>query len=191
MFDTTWSHQSAQSLPPSTSYDDALRLLHDFETVMRLNPDVKSIKPAQPKNGMAKSASPGQQFYEVQDSIPFIPKSMWRDPNVSYNAAFRPMDDGCDVEVHAPGGFTSTNHWRLVRDTKAGATRELESAGEWRVEIRTDAKCSRAFAGLVKGQLQNSHAQLEAAFIEKVKQQGAKGDKRPGVPRRRSSWPMQ
>ncbi len=45
---------------------------------------------------------------------------------------------------------------------------ETQGAG-WYVQIISDAKCPRAFVGFVKGFLQNSHVQLQHAFIEHLK----------------------
>ncbi|GAB7360023.1 hypothetical protein MBLNU230_g7547t1 [Neophaeotheca triangularis] len=203
MFETTWAHASSQVLPPNTSREAAIRLLHDFDGVMRLNPDCKSTRPIEPKNGMAKNAVDGQQFYEVEDAISFLPSAVWSG-TCRYTAAFLRLKDGCDIVVYAPGGFTSVNHWRLVRDTNPGATQELEKVpvrnmfggggtgeSEWRVEIVSDCRCSKVYASFVKGFIKNSHDQLEKSYIEKLQQLEAAGKSRPGVPRRRSSWPMQ
>lgn len=204
MFETTFSHKSSTPLPPTVSIATALQLLHDFETINRLNPDVRGQKPIEPKNGSLKTNSTSAypvQYYEVEDDLPFIPKKLWSG-GVHYQADFVPLPEGCDITVHAPGGFTSVNHWRLVHQEErtvesiqedgAPAVQEVDGSGrtksrnelyatggQWYVEIVSDAKCSRTFSGFVKGFLKNSHSQLQGAFVDRLKeaskaQQGAR-----------------
>lgn len=215
MFQTTFSQKSSTPLPPAVSIGTAIELLHDFETVNRLNPDVRGQRPIQPKNctnkatPMTNGKSLGQvQYFEVEDDLPFIPKKLWSG-GVRYQADFVPLDEGCDITVHAPGGFTSVNHWRLVHledrtndiimedgdegtyrvhqdGDEVGRTRSknllhADKSGGWYIEIVSDAKCNRTFASFVKGFLKNSHVQLQNAFIEKVKEMdsGQNGQRPP------------
>lgn len=212
MWETTFQHVSATALPPNVSVDQAITLLHDFETIIRLSPDCRGCKPynpPQPKNGQAKAngnVTNGEQkleqHYEVEDDLPFIPKRLWSG-GVRYIADFLPTADGCDITVHAPGGFTSTNHWRLMRETipedarptlERVQTKDLmhaETTGGpdgWAVQIVSDARCSKTFAGFVKGFLKNSHQQLQRAFIERLQATTAQQkSRRPTLGRRRSS----
>ncbi|KAK6394844.1 hypothetical protein LTR95_019564, partial [Oleoguttula sp. CCFEE 5521] len=110
MFETDFSYKSSTPLPPSVSINTALRLLHDFETINRLNPDVRGQKPIIPKNALPKpngsancnANSLGQvQYFEVEDDLPFIPKKLWSG-GVRYQADFIPLDEGCDITIHAP-----------------------------------------------------------------------------------------
>ena len=221
MFETTFSYASATQLPATLNTDTALHILHDFETVIKLSPDCRGCKPIPPPasrqngytNGVPKVGAPApvQQSYEVEDDLPFIPKRLWSG-GVKYTADFAPVEDGCDITVHAPAGFTSTNHWRLLRETapintetipeheavpddrprlERTGTKNLmhaESAGAgWYVQIISDARCPRTFAGFVKGALKNSHTQLQLAFIEKLKITPSERKSRPTLGRRRSS----
>ena len=213
MFDTSFSYASATPIPPSLPADTAIQILHDFETVIRLSPDCRGCKKLPPpKNGYTNGASkrPDMQFYEVEDDLPFIPKRLWTG-GVKYTADFLPVEDGCDITVHAPAGFTSTNHWRVLRETvplneesipedREAPLEQLERTGTrdhlhaesggagWYVQIISDAKCPRTFAGFVKGFLKNSHAQLEHAFIDKLKETPShRRQRRPTLGRRRSS----
>lgn len=208
MFETAFSYRSATPLPPAVSLTDALNVLHDFDTVNRLNPDVRGSRPIVPKPGKTNSLPPpvpdaapldgvalGKvQYFEVEDDLPFIPKKMWSG-GVKYQADFVPMERGCDITIHAPGGFISVNHWRLVLDetktdaapqengmradgsamppplsrTKSKDLMHTESEGVgWYVQIVSDARCNRTFASFVRGFLKNSHAQLQQAFISKL-----------------------
>nr|OQO26386.1 hypothetical protein B0A51_06948 [Rachicladosporium sp. CCFEE 5018] len=236
MFETDFSYKSSTPLPPSVSINTALRLLHDFETINRLNPDVRGQKPITPKNGLHKAnglatgctnAFGQVQYFEVEDDLPFIPKKLWSG-GVRYQADFIPLDEGCDITIHAPGGFTSVNHWRLVHESdrtvdaipEHGEGRPLgeyqqtdvdgtalgrvkskdllhadEVGGKWFVQIVSDARCSRTFAGFVKGFLKNSHSQLERAFVDKLQEVSASNNgvarpmtsRRPTLGRRKSS----
>lgn len=242
MFDVNFCYASATALPPNLSIDEAISILHSFETVIKLSPDCRGCKQIPPpKNGspISKGGTPANPmtFYEVEDDLPFIPKRLWSG-GVRYNADFTPVSDGCDITVHAPGGFTSTNHWRLLRETAPltptlkhpsnitniehpetipedelkealvrvqtkdllHADTESDGAG-WYVEIISDAKCPRVYAGFVKGFLKNSHAQLQHSFIDRLKVDSAEKmkkretpelkrpemKKRPTLSRRRSS----
>lgn len=183
MFDTTWQHSSSSPLPSQASPETALKLLHDFDTIIHLNPDVRSTKPVKPSNGYHTNKGSFNQYYEVEDDIPFIPKKLWSG-GVRYTAIFLPIEgEGCDITISAPGGFTSVNHWRLVKE----GTDQSQAEGEasYKIEIVSDAKCSRTFAQFVRKFLVNSHQQLQRGFSEKLKQ-----DARPGMPRRRSSFPL-
>lgn len=78
------------------------------------------------------------------------------------------------------------NHWRLIPAaghamSNGAGVEEGDSA--WIVEIKSEARCSKTFAGIVKGFLKSSHAQQQKAFKQKV-------EARPGMVRRRSSWPL-
>ncbi|KAK1810301.1 hypothetical protein LTR12_015322 [Friedmanniomyces endolithicus] len=126
MFDVNFTHASATPLPPSVSIDLAIDILHHFEAVIKLSPDCRGcarLPPPKAKNGTSKKpaaatngdATSETQYWEVADDLPFMPKKMWSG-GVKYNAEFVAQGDGCDITVHAPGGFTSTNHWRIVRE---------------------------------------------------------------------------
>jgi len=219
--ETTFQHASTSAMPPSVSISRGIEILHQFDTVMGLSPDCRgckripppAAKPQAKKNASEPINDGKKEFYEVEDDLPFIPKALWSG-GVKYNAEFLPTDDGCDITVFAPGGFTSTNHWRIVRvpdvarpdsgikrsvpdDTKRPSivrqqTKDLDhvetESGGWYVEIISDAKCNRTFAGFVKGFLKNSHVQLQAAFIELCQQPPAQQrNRRPTIGRRKSS----
>ena len=115
MFETSFSYASATPIPPSPSISPAICILHDFETVIKLSPDCRGCRPLPlPKNSKAKSVPSKVQYWEVEDDLPFVPKKLWSG-GVKYTADFIPVDDGCDITNHAPGGFTSINHWRILR----------------------------------------------------------------------------
>ena len=182
MFDTTFSHITNAPLPAHTPPTAALPILHDFNTIIHFNPDSLGCQrlspaPADPADDLNHPIK-----YEVQDSIAFIPKRLWSG-GVKYNATFTPLQNGCDIEIFAPGGFTSMNSWRLVRVDNRGGQGNEEGEG-WVVEIKSDAKCSKTFAGVVKGFIKTSHVQQQKAFKEQLEKRA-----RPGLGRRRSSWP--
>ena len=212
MFDVNFQHASATALPPQISIDRAIEILHNFEAVIKLSPDCRGcheIPAPQAKNGFPKTNgavangdAAQMTYWEVEDDLPFMPKKMWSG-GVKYIADYLTKIDGCDITVHAPGGFTSTNHWRIVRETipeheeaslQPVKTKDLLHAdtgpggGGWYVQIISDARCNRTFAGIVKGFLKNSHVQLEKAFIEKIKEPAHHPrERRPTLGRRRSS----
>lgn len=241
MFETTFSYASATPIPPSLPIASAIPLLHDFETVIKLSPDCRGCQriPA-PKNSSVNGKGPEVQYWEVEDDLPFIPKRLWSG-GVKYTADFVPLDEGCDITIHAPGGFTSVNHWRILRETaplneesafehheaptpttKSGRPTinrqptieklersvsklnmdgsrlertgtkdhlhaESEGVGAY-VQIVSDARCPRTFAGFVKGFLKNTHVTLQRGFIEKLQETPAeRRQRRPTLGRRRSS----
>lgn len=214
MFEVDFQHASSTPLPPNLPVEQGIRILHDFETVIRLSPDCRGCKPIPPpNNSKRKSQQPNGntneisaseiQHYEVEDDLPFIPKRLWSG-GVRYNADFLPVPDGCDITVYAPGGFTSINRWRILRETipedeemtlERVQSKDLLHAdttggsGGWYVQIVSDARCSRTFAGFVKGFLRNSHEQQKRAFIEKLQATPAaqQRSRRPTMGRRRSS----
>ncbi|GAB7352723.1 hypothetical protein MBLNU459_g3077t2 [Dothideomycetes sp. NU459] len=148
MFDTTFSHTSESILPSLAPEDVVLHLLHDFDTLIRLNPDCKGY------NLISTCPEKGSE-YDVEDSLAFIPKKLWSG-GVWYKARFETVDNGCDITIKAPGGFTSVNHWQLVRGQGGAKT----------IRIVSDARCSKTFAGFVKKFLDNSHKQLHKGLVE-------------------------
>lgn len=205
MFETEFQHVSSTPLPPNVNVETGIKILHDFETMIRLSPDCRGCKPIPPppqKNEQTKTNGESSEMlhYEVEDDLPFIPKRLWSG-GVKYVADFVPTPDGCDIIVHAPGGFTSVNHWRILLETvpedseprlERVQSKDLAhaqmSGGGWFVQIVSDARCNRTFAGFVKGFLKNSHTQLQRAFIEKLQQTPAQQrSRRPTIGRRRSS----
>lgn len=166
MFDSSFSHSSAQPLSRAATDQMAVQLMHDVNVILHLNPDCKAIK-------LVSDPSASPQEYRVEDSLAFVPKKLWSG-GVWYTAFFKAVEDGCDIMIQAPGGFTSTNKWRLVR--KPDGTRV--------VSITSDAKCSKTFSIFVKRFLESSHGQMQRAFNERVEAVA-----RPGMPRRRSSMP--
>jgi hypothetical protein len=166
MFDSSFSHSSEQPLSRSASDRTAIKLMHDVNLILHLNPDCMNIKPVS-----EPSAIP--QEYKVEDSLAFVPKKLWSG-GVWYTAFFTPVEDGCDISVQAPGGFSSINRWRLVK--KSDGTRVIS--------ITSDATCSKTFAYFVKRFLDGNHVQMQRAFNERIESVA-----RPGIPRRRSSMP--
>lgn len=217
LFETTFQYASQTQLPPNVSVENGLKILHDFNIVIRLSPDCRGCKRIPAPKHLAKPhqrAANGNgsiindhgeqeeiQYFEVEEDLTFIPKRLWSG-GVRYLAEFVPTADGCDITVHAPGGFTSTNHWRLLREmipedeprpvlervlSKDLAHAQMMGEG-WYVQIVSDAKCNKTFAGFVKGFVQNSQIQLQKSFIDKLQSTPAEQRKRrPTLGRRRSS----
>jgi len=191
MFDTNFSHTTDSTLPSTTNIDSALRILHDFSIVSHFSPDNRGCTRLTPPASETSSSSTDSNDelnqpvkYDVEDAISFIPKRLWNG-GVHYTATFTPVADGCDILVEAPGGFTSNNMWRLVRAEGAVGGGD-ERNGEWVVRIKSDARCNKTFAGIVKGFVKGSHMQQQKAFKEELER-----GRRPGLGRRRSSWPME
>lgn len=166
MFDTNFSHVSQSEVPSTVPEQVIVQMMHDFGLIVKLNPDCKSFQ-------LVQQISPDTWEYKVEDCLAFIPKKLWSG-GVFYTAIYTLKDNGCDITVKAPGGFTSVNHWRSIRQSEGGNTI---------IRITSDAKCSKTFAGFVKKFLQNSHEQLQRGFKERVQESA-----RPGMLRRRSSW---
>lgn len=166
MFDSSFSYSSEQPLSKAASDNTALRLLHDMNVIMHLNPDCKGVQ-------LVSDPSAIPQEYKVEDSLAFVPRKLWSG-GVWYTAFFKPVEDGCDITIQAPGGFTSVNKWRLIR----------KPDGSRAISITSDAKCSKTFAYFVKKFLETQHGQLQRTFNERVESVA-----RPGIPRRRSSMP--
>lgn len=166
MFDSSFSYSSEQPLLQAASDQIAIKLMHDMDLIMHLNPDCKGIK-------LVSDPSVQPQEYKVEDSLAFIPKKLWSG-GVWYTAFFTPVDNGCDIQIQAPGGFNSTNRWRLTRKSDNSRV----------ISITSDAKCNKTFAYFVKKFLEVQHGQLQRTFNQRVESVA-----RPGTLRRRSSMP--
>ncbi|EME47447.1 hypothetical protein DOTSEDRAFT_69391 [Dothistroma septosporum NZE10] len=211
MFETTFQQTTSTPLPPNISIENGIEILHDCETILRLAPDCRGCKPIPPKNGQTRPndnatidpkdrADAETTYWDVEDDLPFIPKRLWSG-GVHYTADFTPTSDGCVITVHAPGGFTSINRWRLMREAlpedseptleKVQSKDLLHASTDgsgWYVQIASDARCNRTFAGFVKGFLKNSHVTLQRGFIQQLQGRLAqKEGRRPTLGRRKSS----
>ncbi|KAK4954075.1 hypothetical protein LTR28_006330 [Elasticomyces elasticus] len=163
MFSTTFTHTSTSPLPTRTTPSSALHLLHDFDSIIRLNPNVRNVHACAPDSDAPHEG----QHNAVRDDIPFIPKNLWPGGGVRYTAVCVPVQDGCDIIIFAPAGFTSLNCGRLVRARAGDGDGEGDGDG-WELRIVSDAKCSVVFAFFVKRFMPSSHAQLQRGFCEKV-----------------------
>lgn len=166
MFETSFSHVSESDISSAIPDEAIIKLMHDFHLIQKLNPDCKDIQ-------FVRQISENTWEYRVEDNLAFVPKKLWSG-GVFYTAIYTITDDGCDITVKAPGGFTSVNRWRSVSLPE----------GRRVIRITSDARCNKTFAVFVKKFLENSHGQLQRAFKDKVA-----AISRPGVSRRRSSWP--
>lgn len=170
MWDTKYVYQSNSSLPESTSQDVILSLLHDFDTIIHLNPTCRGVKTVPEADANTHAAAPpvvpDQPWseYRVEDSISFIPKRLW-DGGVWYSAWFQPVQDGCNIKVAAPGGFISVNEWRL----------HVREDGERSVVINSDAKGNMVFMPFVRRFVPGSHASQHRAFKERVEAMSKSG----------------
>lgn len=164
-------------LPPNVSIAAGLQLLRDFDFVVRLSPDCRCyqrIPAPAPETREDNVSGEVTTYYEVQDDLPFIPKRLWSG-GVKYQAAFRPTPEGCRITVHAPGGFTSTNEWRLLPkaipgDGPAGPdlhSEDVDYAGRGRhVMTVSEGQVNKTFAPFVTSFLVKSHQTQQNAFIE-------------------------
>jgi len=176
MFDTTFNHTTQINLGEEVSDQIVLQILHDFGMVIHFNPDCKGFQPAQ-NQPKGIPVPEGAVTYDCEDALTFVPKKLWNG-GVWYSAIFSQEPNGCDIIIKAPGGFTSTNKWRL----------QMDREGRKCVTTASDAKCSKTFAGFVKKFLENSHATQQSRFKDLLSARTAQAASRPGVPRRRSSW---
>lgn len=151
MFDSSYSYGSSSPLPSSASDETVISLLHTFDIIIRLNPQCRGVKPVSDPE-----ADPAE--YRVEDTIAFIPKEIW-DGGVWYSASFKRLKDGCDIEIHAPGGFTSVNAWRL----------ESKDDGRKMISINSDTQSNKVYMPFIKKFLQSSHAQQQEAFNERLR----------------------
>ncbi|PSK43135.1 hypothetical protein B9Z65_7089 [Elsinoe australis] len=176
MFDSSFSHASQTTINPSIPDEDVISLLHDFGSIIHLNPDCKGYQKAdsEPKGS---SVPVEAEVYDCQDALTFIPKKLW-DGGVWYKAIYALQPKGCDITVKAPGGFSSINRWRL----------QVDNDGNKSMSIDSDAKCNRTFAIFVEKFLQSSHDTQHRRFKEKLDERTSAANGKPGMPRRRSSW---
>jgi hypothetical protein len=162
----------------------AVRLLHDFNTVIHLSPECSGFRAVQYPHHASDPANETEsqiQYYEVEDTLHFLPKYLWRGA-VKYTADFLPTMDGCNVTVRAPGGFTSLTKWRVMRMVSSdGVELGLQAAGkedfmsgvrneDWAVHIVSEATCSLTYSSFVKGFLKDSHQKLLEGYLAKLKE---------------------
>lgn len=180
LLETKFTHTSSSSLSASVSQERIIKLLHDFDAMMHLNPDCNGFR-------LKKQLSENSWEYEVEEQLTFIPKRLWSG-GVTYTCTFTTLDNGCDIKVKAPF-FSSTNQWRLqtIDDTADdhAVTHTGSNPGNREISITSEAVCNRTFAGITKQFVAGSHVQQQKAFADQLQKVV-----RPGMVKRRSSWPL-
>ncbi|KJR82247.1 uncharacterized protein SPSK_03142 [Sporothrix schenckii 1099-18] len=174
---------SITPLPLNVSRAAAVDFLHDYETMIDINPliiDRHRIPP--PPEAEADEAH--CTWYQLTDTVvmPWSASSpasadttsaKTKPGNVSYTCAFHPLPDGMQTHCRAPLGVDIRDRW-TIGGTEPGEPKQplelgLASLGAPSTGLYlredVDLRCNRLMAGFVKKTLKKSHE----GVVEKLK----------------------
>lgn len=166
---------SITPLPPHISRAAITEFLHDYETMIDINPLItdRCRIPPPPDAGPDEAHC---VWYQLTDAVvmpwtassPTSADGMSAKPkssNVSYTCAFHPLPDGLQTHCRAPLGVDIRDRW-TVGGTEPGEPRQPVELGLASLGAPTtglylredvDLRCNRLMAGFVKKTLKKSH----------------------------------
>lgn len=135
--------------------DRALKAIHDFEFLIKLNPLVEKYQRLDGE----------EETYEITDSLEVVGLAFLQ----TYTATFTATPDGADLKVTAGMGVSTTGKW-LVEDAEGGMIRVSEIS---------EVSCHWVFRSFALSQIKWSHLQIMEAFqaLYKVREGIESGDK--------------
>ncbi|KAF2157840.1 hypothetical protein K461DRAFT_290114 [Myriangium duriaei CBS 260.36] len=141
-------------LPPHITQESAIKLLHNHDELIRLNPLIVDYKPAQMPYHAPTDES-HYTWYELTDRITYFP-GLSR--NVTYHAGFLDMPEGLQTHVFAPAGLEIRENWYISGPT--------EQSGGLTLCEDVDMNCNILLTSFVKKNLNASHATLTRRLLE-------------------------
>ena len=114
---TTSRLHRESKLPAGITADAVIAMLHDHNTVVHLNPLVKSVEDIEAPSHAAEEYK-GLPWKKVVDEIAYLPAGIWKG-SVEYEACFEDRPNGIKANVWAPMGLTTSSTWAVI-DAKDG-----------------------------------------------------------------------
>ncbi|KAH5738362.1 hypothetical protein HBI17_187690 [Parastagonospora nodorum] len=159
---TTATLHHVTNLPPGTAPEDAIRLLHNHEVLIRFDPEFAHFDnlPANPSNPEAKR-------YKITDHMHALPKGLW-DSTVTFEAEMTDMEDGVLWIIKAPLGLVQRTTWRCLR-TASLAEEDRKGEGEWSLVEDVEINANRLLVGTVKGKCEENWPGAHGKFVKHLK----------------------
>ncbi|EHK99972.1 hypothetical protein M7I_4055 [Glarea lozoyensis 74030] len=173
-------------LAPAVSKASALALLHDFKTIIALNPLIKSYKPVSSPVAFYKSVPADLKpsstaelealsvLSVIENSAPpeGTTGATWRGgwtkafvpSELSYESSFQHLEDGGMILTHAPMGVNSVTTWKIEQGDEG-----------LMVNMKLVVNSNKMLMAFIKTTLQDSVEKLVDDFlkaVEKVQETG-------------------
>lgn len=155
-------------LPSSMTGESVMKILHNHEQMIDLNPIAVGRHPIAPSHSASTDELPFQ-WYRIQDGM--------QGCYAKYDAGFRNLDDGLQTRTYAPLGLKIDGKWTLCRglrgDFEGKAVEEVvddETKPEKGLWLREDVdmECNIFLTWFVKRTMKKSHAALVQRLIAKA-----------------------
>ena len=165
-FNSTATLHHVTTLPPGTTFSQALRLLHNHDLLIRLDPEFAHYETLP-----IDAAAPDTKRYKVTDHMHALPKGLW-DSTVAFEAQMTDTEDGILWVIKAPLGLVQRTTWRCLKtegladQDKTGVDGE---AGEWSLVEDVEIRANRLLVGTVKGKCEENWKGSHGRFVEHLK----------------------
>jgi hypothetical protein len=142
VFNSTANFQLRLPLPPSTTREEVLALLHNHDFLIKMDPDIRDYNSIEPPS---TASSLETKHYKVVNSMDS--GARWiGSSTVSYTVEMTDLENGCHRLVHGPLGLTQESSWTVQDADDGEATEKAELALVQDCEVR----CSRLLVSTVR-----------------------------------------
>lgn len=156
VFNTTAKLKHSTLLPPTATFEAAVAVLHNHDSLFRLDPEFVSYEtkptPTSSKNLTAK-------YYTVTDHMNALPHGLW-DSTVNFEAEITDIPKGVEWVIHAPLGVCQVTFWTIEPAP--------EHEGRFYFVEDVSITCSRLLVGIVKGKCIENQPGVHQKFVDLV-----------------------
>lgn len=156
VFNTTAKLKHSTLLPPTATFEAAVAVLHNHDSILRLDPEFVSYET---KPTPTSSENPATKYYTVTDHMNALPRGIW-DSTVNFEAEITDIPKGVEWIIHAPLGIYQVTFWTIEPAP--------ESEGRFYFVEDVSITCSRLLVGTVKGKCIENHAGVHQKFVDLV-----------------------
>ncbi|KAH7082412.1 hypothetical protein FB567DRAFT_106199 [Paraphoma chrysanthemicola] len=166
-FDSTATLHHVTQLPAGTTFERALKQLHDHDLLIRLDPEFAHYETLP-----VEEATPNAKRYKVTDHMHALPKGLW-DSTVSFVAEMTNTEDGILWVIKAPLGLVQETTWRCLKtEGLADADKGPDAEKcEWSLVEDVEIKANRLLVGTVKGKCEENWKGTHSRFVEHLKKE--------------------
>lgn len=154
---TTHRVTRSSALPSTVSAPSVIAILHDHDSVVRLNPLVISATDI-PAPDHASAENKALPWKKVVDEISYLPAGMWKG-SVEYEACFKDLENGVKASVWAPMGLTTSSAWTVAEEEVTGEGPRLVLKEE------CETRCSFLMMPFVKKTQSDAHETMVSAVL--------------------------
>ena len=158
-------------LPASTTFDHAVRSLHNHELLIRFDPehDHYETLPSEPN-------TPETKRYKVTDIMQTLPKGLWGS-TVTFEAQMTNTENGVIWINKAPLGLLQNTTWRLMKvdvlvenDIKSANVAVEGDKGEWALVEDVNIEANRLILGIATGKCEAGWRATHGKFAKSLQE---------------------